>query len=162
MVLALLVPVRYLEVLFNFLVLLRLYLAGGAFSCYCFRMKRSRTAALAGSLIYVFGGYGIALAPMHPYFINPMIYLPLLLIGVERIFHKEKGHLLIAMTALSAISNFYFFYMLVILTVLYCIIRFCTMKHLNWKQKLVSCLGRTLFFSLTGVCTSQSPAPRKS
>lgn len=152
--LALLVPVRYLEALFNFLVLLRLYLAGGAFSCYCFRMKRSRTAAIAGSLIYVFGGYGIALAPMHPYFINPMIYLPLLLIGVERIFHKEKGHLLIAMTALSAVSNFYFFYMLVILTVLYCIIRFCTMKHLNWKQELVSCLGRTLFFSLTGVCIS--------
>ncbi len=148
--LSFLVPVRFLEGLYDFLILLRLYLAGIAFSCYCFRMKREGTAVLAGSLLYVFCGYAIVLAPMHPYFINPMIYLPLLLLGVERVFHKEKGHLLIAVTALSALSNFYFFYMLVILTILYCIIRFCTMEHHNWKQELTGCLGRTLFFSVTG------------
>lgn len=148
--LSLLVPARYLEGIYDFLVLLRLYLAGVTFSCYCFRMKRQGMAALAGSLIYVFSGYGIVLSPVHPYFINPMIYLPLLLIGIERVLHKEKGHLLIAITALSSISNFYFFYMLVILTVIYFIIRFCTMKHLNWKKELFSSLGKTLFFSLTG------------
>ncbi len=152
--LALLTPVRFLEGMYGFLAVLRLYLAGIAFSCYCFRMKREGTAALTGSLIYVFSGYGIVLSPIHPYFINPMIYLPLLLIGVERVLHKEKGHLLIAMAALSSLSNFYFFYMLVILTVIYFIIRFCTMKHLNWKKDLGSCLGRTLFFSLTGTAIS--------
>lgn len=152
--LVLLTPVRFLEGMYGFLALLRLYLAGAAFSCYCFRMKREGMAALAGSLIYVFSGYGIVLSPIHPYFINPMIYLPLLLIGVERVFRKEKGHLLIAMTALSSLSNFYFFYMLVILTVLYFIVRFCTMKHLNWKKELGESLGRTLFFSLIGTAIS--------
>lgn len=152
--LSLFVPVRHLETLYNFLILLRLYLAGIAFSCYCFRMKRENTASLAGSFIYVFCGYGLVLAPMHPYFINPMIYLPLILIGIEQVFHKEKGHLLIAATALSALSNFYFFYMIVILTILYCIIRFCTMEHPNWKMEFGSCLGRTLFFSFTGTLIS--------
>ena len=152
--LSLLTPVRFLEGLYAFLVLLRLYLAGAAFSCYCFRMKREGMAAFAGSLIYTFCGYGIALAPVHPYFINPMIYLPLLLIGVERVLHKEKGNLLIAVTALASLSNFYFFYMLAILTVIYFILRFCTMKHENWKKDLGSSLGRTLFFSLTGTALS--------
>lgn len=152
--LALLTPVRFLEGMYGFLALLRLYLAGAAFSCYCFRMKRKGMAALAGSLIYVFSGYGIVLSPIHPYFINPMIYLPLLLIGVERVLHKEKGNLLIAVTALSSLSNFYFFYMLVILTVIYFVIRFFTMKHLNWKRELGSSLGQTLFFSLTGTAVS--------
>lgn len=152
--LSLFVPVRYLEALYNFLILFRLYLSGIAFSCYCFRMKRENMAALAGSLIYVFCGYGLVLAPMHPYFINPMIYLPLLLIGIEQVFHKEKGHLLIAMTALSSLSSFYFFYMLVILTVLYCVIRFFTMEHQNWKAELAECLKKTLFFSFTGTVIS--------
>lgn len=152
--LSLLTPVRFLEGLYAFLVLLRLYLAGAAFSCYCFRMKREGMAAFAGSLIYTFCGYGIALAPVHPYFINPMIYLPLLLIGVERVLHKEKGNLLIAVTALASLSNFYFFYMLAILTVIYFILRFCTMEHENWKKDLGSSLGRTLFFSLTGTALS--------
>ena len=152
--LSLLVPVRYLEALYSFLILLRLYLAGITFSCFCFRMKRSGMAALAGSLIYVFSGYDIVLAPIHPYFINPMIYLPLLLIGVERVLHKEKGHLLIAAVALASMSNFYFFYMLTILTVIYFTVRFCTMKHQNWKKEFGSCFGRTLFFSLIGTAIS--------
>ncbi len=152
--LSVLTPVRYLEYLYGFLAILRLYLAGAAFSCYCFRMKREGSAALAGSLIYAFSGYGIALAPVHPYFINPMIYLPLLLIGVERVLHGEKGHLLIAVTALSSLSNFYFFYMIAILTVIYFIIRFFSMKHENRKKELGICLGRTVFFSLTGTAIS--------
>lgn len=152
--LSFLVPVRFLETFYGALILLRLYLAGITFSCYCFRMKRGGAAVLAGSLIYVFSGYGFVLAPMHPYFINPMIYLPLILIGVERVFHKEKGHLLIASAALSALSNFYFFYMLAVLTALYCVIRFCTMKHENWKRDLGRCLCRTIFFSLTGTAVS--------
>lgn len=152
--LAIFIPVRYMETLYNGLILFRMYLAGISFSCYCFYLKRDPVSVLAGALAYAFCGYALVLAPMHPYFINPMIYLPLLLLGVEKVFHKESGHLLIAMTALSSISNFYFFYMLVILVVIYCVIRFCTMKHTNWGKEWFAAVSRTLFFSLTGVAVS--------
>ena len=46
----------------------------------------------------------------HPYFSNPMIYLPLVLMGIEKIYKKEKPHLFICATAVAAMSNFYFFY----------------------------------------------------
>lgn len=147
---AVLTPVRFMEAMFNALILLRVFLAGIAFSCYCFYMKRGKCATLAGALSYVFCGYVIVLAPQHPSFINPLIYLPFLLTGVEKVFQKQRGHLLIFMTALSAITNFYFFYMLVILTVIYCVIRFCTMKHESWGKDLIYTGGRTLFFAAIG------------
>lgn len=148
--LAVFTPVRYTELLYGALIVLRLYLAGLSFSYFCFQMKQGRTAVLAGSLAYAFCGYALALGAMHPYFLNPLIYLPLLLLGAERVLQKKSPHLLIAMTALSAVSNFYFFYMLVILVVLYCVIRFCTAKHENFLKELFPAVGRMLLFSLLG------------
>lgn len=152
--LAIFTPVRYMELLYCSLILLRLYLAGLAFASYCFFLEKKGTAVLAGSLAYVFCGYSLTVATMHPYFINPMIYLPLLLTGVEKVFQKKSPHLLIAMTALSALSNFYFFYMIVILTVLYCVIRFCTTEHENWLRELAASFGKICGASLLGTILS--------
>lgn len=150
--LAVITPVRFTEFLYEFLIILRLYLSGLSFSFFCSHMvrNRGRVAILAGSLSYAFCGYGLVLAVMHPYFINPMIYLPLLLLGAEYVMQKRRPHLLIAMTALSAISNFYFFYMLVILTILYCTIRFCTSSHEHWIQDCAKTAGRVFFYALLG------------
>ena len=60
----------------------------------------------------------------HPFFINPMIYFPLLCLGVEKIFKKERPYLFIVITAVASMSNFYFLYMLTIFTVIYALIRF--------------------------------------
>jgi len=112
------------ETLYSALVILRLYLSGLAFSLYCFKMKKGRFAALAGSLVYVFCGFALFASVRHPYFINPMIYLPLLLIGVEKLFAKQKPALFILMVCLCALSNFYFFYMISILMILYAVFRY--------------------------------------
>lgn len=154
--LSIITPVRFTELLYGGLIVLRLYLAGLSFSCFCFHIKKGqgRMAVLAGSLAYAFCGYALVLAAMHPYFINPMIYLPLLLLGAERVMQKKSPHLLIGMTALSAISNFYFFYMLVILVILYCVIRFCTSRHENWFRELFTTAGRVLLFALIGTAIS--------
>ena len=60
----------------------------------------------------------------HPYFSNPMIYLPLVLMGIEKIYKKEKPYLFICATAVAAMSNFYFFYMISIFMVLYAAFRY--------------------------------------
>lgn len=118
------VPASKTEYLYAALILLRLYLAGFTFSMYCKKMNRDKLATLCGSMIYVFSGYIMFAGAKHPYFINPMIFLPLLLIGIEKVYKKEKPYLFILTTAISALSNFYFFYMLSILIFIYAILRY--------------------------------------
>ena len=118
------VPVRYTEYLYVGLILLRCYLSGISFSVYFFYHKHGRMAVLFGSLIYIFANYQTYAAVKHPYFINPMIYLPLLLLGIDKIYKKEKPYLFMGMTSIAALSNFYFFYMLCIFMFLYAAFRY--------------------------------------
>lgn len=60
----------------------------------------------------------------HPYFSNPMIYLPFILMGIDKIYKKEKPYIFIWSVALAGLSNFYFFYMLGIFMVLYAAVRY--------------------------------------
>ena len=118
------VPTRYMAYFYSFLVVLRLYLAGLAFSGYCFYMGRKKNlAVLTGALCYVFCGYALFGAIRHPFFLNPMIYFPLILTGVEKIREKKSPVQLALSVGLAAFSNFYFFYMLVVFTVIYVLIR---------------------------------------
>jgi uncharacterized membrane protein YfhO len=116
------VPTRYTEHLFNFLVVFRLYLAGLAYSLYSFKLKKESWPVLIGALIYSFCGFAL-FALRHPFFLNPLIYFPLVLLGVEKIFKKEKPHLFIIMIAVSLASSFYFFYMISILLLIYTFVR---------------------------------------
>lgn len=94
------------EYLYAFLIFLRIYLAGIAFSRYCFYHRNSKQAVLLGSLIYIFAGWTIYAAMKHPYFANPMIYLPLILLGIDKIYRKEKPYVFIWSVALAGVSNF--------------------------------------------------------
>lgn len=121
---AVFVPVKYTYLLYDGLILLRLYLAGAAFVAYCrFMGNRRGSQLLAGAISYVFCGYALYASVRHPFFLNPMIYLPLMFLGMERWFRKKKPCLYVVAVFISAVSNFYFFYMIVMLTVLYAVIR---------------------------------------
>ena len=166
------VPSEYMEYFYSALVVLRLYLAGLSFSCYCFYMHPkwrpgkgriftgSRLSArfscgaagvLIGSMIYVFGGDMLLVVMRHPFFANPFIYMPLLLIGVEKILRKEKPTLFIGMVFLSAVSNFYFFYMIVLGTALYVAVRFFSVSHERIIRDAVSTVLRLLGYGAIGV-----------
>ncbi len=117
-------PTRYMWVLYDGLILLRLYLAGLFFSMLCFYTGvKSRCGVLASALTYAFCAFGIYNAARHPYFLNPMVYLPLLILGIEICLQQKKPWLLIGATFLSAVSNFYFFYMLALCVAVYTIVR---------------------------------------
>lgn len=146
------VPSAYTEYLYGMLIVIRLYLAGVSFSLYCFEMKKSGEAALAGALTYVFCSYMLYGVYRHPFFINPMICLPLLLIGAERIFRKEKAALFTIMTFLSAVSNFYFFYMIVFAVCFYALVRFFTLEHENPGKELAATLLKFAGYASIGVC----------
>ena len=146
------VPSIYTEYLYGILIVIRLYLAGVSFSCYCFEMQKSRQAALAGTLNYVFCSFLICAAYRHPFFINPMIYLPLLLIGAERIFHKKKAALFSVMVFVSAISNFYFFYTLVFAVCFYVAVRFFTLPHPHGYKEFLFVIFKFAGYACIGVC----------
>ncbi len=118
------VPSRYLHILYDALSIFRMYLAGAVFSYFCFftGIKNMR-AVMVGSLTYAFSYWAIVNAGRHPYFLNPMIYFPLILIGVELIITGRRPYLFIVSVAIAAISNFYFFYMIAIITALYVVCR---------------------------------------
>lgn len=122
--LAVFVPMRYTEVLYNALVVLRLYLAGLSFYFYCFYHSYESERILPGAVIYVFSFYTIVISVLHPYFLNPLIYFPVILAGVDKILKERKPMLFIIASAVGAACNFYFFYMMTILMGIYGIIRY--------------------------------------
>lgn len=118
------VPEKNTEILYEILIFLRIYLAGITFSIYCFYRENPKQATFIGCLVYIFAGWTIYASMKHPYFSNPMIYLPLVLMGIDKVYKKEKPYLFIWATAVAAMSNFYFFYMISIFMVLYAAFRY--------------------------------------
>lgn len=134
------VPSGKTYILYHILIAARLYLAGLAFSklCFYFDRERSKATILAGAVIYVFGGFSLFASTRHPYFINPMIYLPIIIVGVDKMFKKQSPIVYIIGVFLAAVSNFYFFYMIVIFTVLYVLLKlFITRKERNAKDVFI-------------------------
>lgn len=127
--LSILVPSEYTENLYNFLVVLRVYFAGLSFSAYCFYMKQKKEPVLIGTFIYMFCGYALFAFARHPFFINPMIYLPLLLIAAEKVMKTKRMIMLIGIVFLMTLSSFYFSYILLLLLVVYVAIRFFCVHH---------------------------------
>lgn len=145
------VPMEKTEYLYRVLIFVRIYLSGIAFSAYAFSHKKSKSGTLVGMLLYCFSGYVLYAGVKHPYFTNPMIYLPFLLIGIDWIYKKKKPYLFIATVAVSAVSNFYFFYMLCIFMFLYAVFGyFMTEKGFQIKS-LLAWLGKFIAFFLTGI-----------
>ena len=147
-----LVPRAYTEYLYHFLILLRLYLAGLSFSAFALQLKKSnRFYTLIGSMVYLFTGYMLYAAVRHPYFSNPMIYLPLILLGAEKIFRGKKPWLFILTVTLAGLSNFYFFYMICIFTVIYVLARCFDYCPKGERKKIFSYLWRFALYALLAV-----------
>ena len=139
------------ELLYEILIFLRIYLAGITFSRYAFYHKNSKQAVFMGSMIYIFAGWTIYAAMKHPYFSNPMIYLPLILMGIDKIYKKEKPYVFIWSVAIAGLSNFYFFYMLGIFMVLYAIFRYFEQYGTHNLKNIGKWLGIFCVYSVIAV-----------
>lgn len=147
-----LVPSSHTEILYDFLIFLRLYLAGFFFLLYCRQHGFDRFSSLCGAFIYVFCGYALYCAARHPFFINPMIYLPIMLIGIDRIL-SGKGFYIFALSVFfSCISSFYFFYMLSIMVFLYAVIRFFFIFDKASYSKIWNYAGMAALGYAIGIC----------
>lgn len=150
-----LVPSKWMWIYYTASIFLRLYLAGLIFAWLCFYTKRNLSSygVLAGAITYIFCYWTIINANRHIYFLNPMIYFPLIIIGIEKIICKEKPYVFIGAVFLSAISNFYYFYMIVILTIIYVAVRLIA-KYKSDLKSIALDLFRMGCFAILGTLMS--------
>lgn len=113
-----LVPSRYTEYLYDVLTALRLYLSGITFLVYCGEMKWTGNASVYGALVYVFCGFAVW-SVKDPFFLNALIYLPLVLCGVERVCRRKRPLFLTLSVLFCVLSSYYFFYMIVLGSLVY-------------------------------------------
>lgn len=145
-------PTHLIEAGYGWFVILRLYASGLAFlaftRCYAFKPF----SRLLGALTYAFAGYSLMIGVHHPFFILPMIWLPLLFLGIDRVLHGKGWAFLGAMTGLTVLSNFYFAYILGLGSLIYAVIRYLSLKEQGQLQvKLRLAIGRLVAAAVAGL-----------
>ena len=135
------VPISCMQYFYSFLSAFRLYLAGLSFSALCFGTGiRNRFAVMTGAIAFSFSCWALYSVVNHPYFNSPLIYFPLMILGIEKIIRGEKPYLFIVSAAVSAASNFYFFYIIAVLAILYTVIRLALLYKGNVKEAIFKLL----------------------
>lgn len=144
------VPTRYTEYLYDFLYVYRLYLAGLSFCGLCAYKGKRASHSLVGAVVYVFCGYALYYMTS-PFFLNPMIQFPLLLIGMDRILKKQKPYIFIAGVSYSALCGFYFLFMMTVLLALYVLVEFPAQYPSGRARGFLRLAWRTARYYLLGL-----------
>lgn len=104
--------------------ILRLYCAGLAFLAYGRTRAKNLPDLLLGCMIYLFSGFVLYYGPRYSFFLSMMIELPLLLLGVDRIFEKKWSWLFIFVVFAEGFCGFYLLFMITIPAVVYALFHF--------------------------------------
>lgn len=118
------VPVEYADLALNATVPIHLFLAGLFFSLYCLYKGNDRFSTLVGSMVYVFSGFAM-LAFSQIFMLSLLVYAPLVLWGIDKVFRRESPILFIVSLALCFILAVAYAYVVCLLLLVYCIIRYC-------------------------------------
>ncbi len=134
---SLLFPMARLETALAVMLALRVVAAGVAAAAYFRKMGARQLPAAIRVVLYVFSSF-LLIQGRHPYFIGAMVFLPLLLLGVELALRDRISWPLGLFAFLAGISNFYFFYQLTIITVLYAVARYFELSPAEerWRRLL--------------------------
>lgn len=152
--LGVLFPESLREFSFHLLIFARMWGVGLSYLTFVRKFKASHGAGLMGAFMYTFSFFVIYNAKRHPFFILPLIWYPLLCLGVEKILRKESGFLFSMMVAISAIANFYFFYKLTVLFFIYGIVRYGMLYEFKNVKQLATSFGRCLMHYICGILIS--------
>lgn len=117
------------EYAFDFLMILRFYLAGISMSAFLFYFKNGRLGALTASFAYLCSGYGLYAGFRHAQFVIPMIMLPLCIIAIEEIIREKRWYVLTVVVWIHLWCSYYFTYMNTIAMGCYFLIRFFCLKE---------------------------------
>lgn len=131
------IPESSLPFFYSFLFYFRVYLGGIAFLWFVREHHQGlkTSAYIIGTFVYVFNGFSLQ-ANIHIIFVHAMMYIPMLLLGGERVLKEKRKGLLFLSTFLFALSGFYYLYIGSIALAVYVIYRLMKM-HRSWKDSIV-------------------------
>lgn len=123
---------------YSFLIIVRIFFVGISMLCYCKYKKISNYKSLLSAIVYTFSSFIIFAAARHPYFTNPMILFPLLMIGVEKLIKEDKKIFLTIIFFFCLLSNFYFSYIMFSIGILYALVMYIfDIKEKSFKSFFV-------------------------
>ncbi|MDI4585233.1 YfhO family protein [Oenococcus sp. UCMA 14587] len=104
------VSLTHLGIYYSIMILVRLYCVGLSFiwAAKRFIPTAGKNSLIIGSMTYIFTGYSAYAMFTHPFFLNPLIILPLLAYGLYQCLLKNRGWLFSLMVAWTIFNNFYF------------------------------------------------------
>lgn len=152
--LGILFPESLRELAYHLLLLARLWCIGASFLFYARKIKLSHKAGVLGAIMYAFSHYAIYNVTRHPFFLLPLVWYPLLCLGVEKILRKESAAFFTVMVAVSAIANFYFFYKLTLLVLLYGAVRYGFLYGFHSWRETFQMIWQCILPYLIGVMLS--------
>ena len=146
-------PKKYLYLYFDGATIARLFFSGVTFSELCFyKKKKAYSVIMASSMLYAFCPLSLPNIGGHVFFLSAVVYLPLIIVGVEKILNDDRPYFLSFSVFLSCTSNIYFFYMNVLSTIVFVLVRIIFLDK-NVKEKIRYLLTVTLY-SFIGVLLS--------
>lgn len=138
---AAIIPETWSEYVFDGIVAFKFYLCGLAYSIFAFYRRQKWPYVLIGAILYTFCG-SMYIGFIQTYFINPMYLFPLLIVGFDRLWNKNKYGMYVILLTLCFLNHFYFAYMMSLFLLGYGILRFAadgfTMHQ--WKDATVKIL----------------------
>lgn len=130
---ALFVPYSWIPTVFCVMIVIRLYCAGLAFSYMAHHFRLSPQAIVAGTVTYMASGFMFYATVAQPFFMNPTIQFPLLLLATGYYLKTNKKLPLTLMFFWVFINNFYFAYLLGIGYGLFLLI-YLVFHHDQWQE----------------------------
>lgn len=152
--LATLWPWDRIDELYDILFLFRLYLAGATFSQMGLYFGQKPLPVMLGSLSYAFCGYSLYFCMFHPAFAGPMILLPLLIIGAEKILKGEQAWGFSCCVFLAVLSELYLACMLAAMIILYFFVRYCCAYSKGKIEEFGKLVGRMALWGGIGILLS--------
>lgn len=145
-------PMSKVETAYTIITLLRYYLCGVTFLCFCRHMGCKKWNSLTGAIIYCFCGYALNIGMKHPQFLIPMILLPLLCMYLDKSIKCNKFSLKLALVvAFSMANSYYFTFMNTIIIFLYGIIRFFNLYRAERRKYFVQVFFKSVAAYLLGI-----------
>ena len=144
-----LTPEKYSEYVFDGVIALQLYLSGLSFVLLCRHFGLSSIKVSLGANIYVFSSVTL-MGLMQAGYLYWFYMFPLLLIGADNLWKKNKHLMYTLVIAYITMSSWYTTYVFVLFICVYCIVSFCfdedrTVKH------FISLFIRFSLFTMIGI-----------
>lgn len=117
------------ELVYALVLFLRIYLGGVFAALLALEFDADGWQASLAGILYAFSSYTFLAVMKHMNFGAGMMFLPLMLFAIERVFRKGRSGLYIFVAAVQLIANFYFAYKNTILAIVYIVLRLILELH---------------------------------